>query len=206
VNRIRLLLTEEATGAAVEAELDFDLGPHDLSEVEEIWGPLRREAARRIAREQGPTAVPQHWHWDWRSKGSLLRHPTFRCLGIRCRNEMQGIVMVDADRHRTKLAPDAGKPLMYVEFVEIAPWNSPLFVKQRRFTPVGPRLIEATIRLSDSEGYHGRIGLHSLPQSEVFYERCGMTAMENDASKENLRYYEMTREQAKAFLEKGERP
>lgn len=201
MNPIRVLLIEEATGQNVEGELDFDLGPHDLSEIEAIWGPLRREAARRIAREQGNAAVPQHWHWDWRSKGSLLKYPTYRCLGIRCRNEVQGIVMVDADQHRTTLKPDAGKPLMYIEFIEVAPWNSPLFVKQRRFTPVGPRLMEAAIRLSESEGYHGRIGLHSLPQSEEFYRRCKMTALELDVSKENLRYFEMTREQAKAFLE-----
>lgn len=206
MTRTRVLLTEGATGEVVEAELHFDLGPHDLDQLEVVWGPQRREAARRLAREKGAASVPQHWLWDWRKKGPLLRFPTFRCLGIRCRGELQGVAMLDADRHQATLPPDKGKPMMYIEFIEVAPWNSPFFVSQRRFTPVGPRLMEATIRLSELEGFHGRIGLHSLPQSEEFYRRCGMTMLELDPDKENLRYCEMNREQAKAFLEKGGRP
>jgi hypothetical protein len=206
MSRVPVLLMDGASGGNVEAELDMDLGPHDLDEVEESWGPQRREGARRLVRAKGSAAVPQHWHWDWRRKGPLLRHPTYRCLGIRCQSQMQGIVLVDADQYRARLEPDRGKPLMYIEFVEVAPWNNSQFVAQRRFLPVGPRLIEAVIRLSDAEGYHGRTGLHALPQSEMFYDRCGMTRLELDLKKENLRYYEMTREQAHVFLSQGGRP
>lgn len=197
---LSVLLTEEETGKPVKAELHFDLGPHDLDEIEEAWGPTRREAARRVAKEKGIEAVPQHWHWDWRRKGSLLRFPTFRCLGIRIKDEVQGIVLIDADRYRARLEPDKSKPLMYIEFLEAAPWNNCQFVTKRRYSPIGARLMEAVIRFSEDEGYHGRVGLHSLRQSEAFYERCGMTKMEVDTQKEDLRYYEMSREQAKAFL------
>jgi hypothetical protein len=177
-----------------------------LDELEKVWGPQRREAARRLARERGRSAVPEHWHWDWRSKGALLRYPTYRCLGIRCGGEFQGVALVDADQYQSKIPPDLGKPLMYIEFLEVTPWNNSPLVDKRRYTPVGPRLVEAVIRFSDTEGYHRRIGLHSLSQSEIFYDRCGMTKLGLDTKKENLRYYEMTREQARVFLKKGGRP
>jgi hypothetical protein len=51
------------------------------------------------------------------------------------------------------------------------------------------------------EGFHGRIGLHSLPSAELFYrdviemEDCGP-----DAAYQNLRYFEMTAERARDFL------
>lgn len=206
MSRPTVLLMEESTGEVVNAELDMDIGPHDLEVLESIWGPLRREAARRLAKEHGPESVPQHWQWDWRRKGPLLRYPTFRCMAIRYEEELHGIVLVDADRYVSQIEPDKSKPLMYVEFLEVAPWNISFGGMKRRFTPVGPRLMEAVIRFSQDEGYHGRVGLHSLPQSEQFYERCGMTKLKHDPKKENLRYYEMTRQQAMAFLNRGERP
>lgn len=206
MNGPKLMLTDESTGRVVEAELDLDVGPHDLEEVEKVWGPQRRDAARRLARDKGRTAVPEHWHWDWRSKGTLLRFPTYRCIGIRCQDELQGIALIDADQYQAKIPPDRGKPLMYIEFLEVAPWNNSKLVDKRRFTPVGPRLVEAVIRFSEAEGFHGRIGLHSLPQSETFYDRCGMTKLDPDPKKENLHYYEMTRDQASDFLKKGGRP
>lgn len=60
----------------------------------------------------------------------------------------------------------------------------------------------AAIAFSEQEGFKGRIGLHSLPQAENFYrDRCGMIDLGPDATYQNLRYFEMTPDQAKAFLE-----
>ena len=52
-------------------------------------------------------------------------------------------------------------------------------------------------------GYNGRIGLHSLPQSEEFYLRIQMTDFGADEDhNEQLRYFEMTEEQARQFKAK----
>ena len=51
------------------------------------------------------------------------------------------------------------------------------------------------------EGFAGRVGLHSLPQSEGFYEgTCRMTRGEIDMKYEGLRWFEFTGSGAKEFL------
>ncbi len=202
MTRRAVLLTDETTGCLVEAELDLELGPRDLELIEASCGPLRREAAQRLSQGRAPGAVPEHWHWDWRRKGFLLQVPTYRCLGIRYGTRYQGIAIIAECGHKTRLEP-LDEPLIYIEFIEVAPWNNAQLVAKRRYKPVGPRLLEAVIRLSRDEGYGGRIGLHSLPQSEGFYDRCGLTRLSADAKEEGLRYFEMTVEQAEAFLRRG---
>ena len=62
----------------------------------------------------------------------------------------------------------------------------------------------AAIRLSIEEGYKGRIGLHSLPQSNDFYSnRCGMIDLGADPHYQNLRYFEATPEIAQHLIGKG---
>lgn len=64
----------------------------------------------------------------------------------------------------------------------------------------------AAIAVSEDEGFKGRLGLHSLPQADDFYRKIGMTDLGQDAAYQNLRYFEMTSEQARAFFEQeGER-
>ncbi len=95
-----------------------------------------------------------------------------------------------------------------MEYLENAPWNrKELLFDPPRYRGVGTILIGAAIDLSKSEGFKGRLGLHSLPQSNRFYANtCGMTDMGVDASYQNLSYFEMTPEQAEAFIEKGTTP
>lgn len=57
--------------------------------------------------------------------------------------------------------------------------------------------------MSVDEGNRGRIGLHLLPQADIFYrEKCGMTDLGPDTSyrPRPLRYFDMTEAQAAAFM------
>lgn len=57
------------------------------------------------------------------------------------------------------------------------------------------------------EGFHSRVGLHSLPQAEAFYrDTCRMVCLGADASYQGLPYYELTREKAAEFLNEGGQP
>jgi hypothetical protein len=116
---------------------------------------------------------------------------------------MQGLVMVATAGRVAKLPPDAGKPLVYVDYLESAPWNVKPLVDVPVFAGIGMVLMRAAVQLSIEEGFHGRIGLHSLKQAEDFYrDKCGMRFWGNDAGYQNLPYYEMTRKLAADFTKK----
>ena len=69
-----------------------------------------------------------------------------------------------------------------------------------RFFGVGAVLVAEAIYLSREEGCDGRVGLHSLPQAEGFYARCGMTRVGFDPDYYDLPYYEFTSQQATNWL------
>jgi len=68
-------------------------------------------------------------------------------------------------------------------------------------------LIMTAIQLSLDEGFRGRIGLHSLPQSEDFYRKIvRMNDLGADTSYPGsipLRYFEFTSAEAQAFIQGG---
>ena len=113
-------------------------------------------------------------------------------------------MLLDTVRGRCQIDEQKGKNLVYIDYVENAPWNRPELGTPPRFKGIGSILVGAAIRLSHAEEFKGRLGLHSLPQADDFYARtCGMTDLGPDSDKQNLRYFEMTSAQADAFIAKG---
>jgi hypothetical protein len=99
-----------------------------------------------------------------------------------------------------RLPEQLGRELVYVELLATAPWNRPKFVPDPRYKLVGRLLVGTAISLSVDLGLGGRIGLHSLPQSESWYQTVGgFTDVEFDADK-RMRYYEMTAAAAMTFI------
>lgn len=59
---------------------------------------------------------------------------------------------------------------------------------------------------SREEGFEGRLGLHTLPQSQAFYaEVCGMEPLGVDADYQGLVYLEFAPETAAAFVDVEEK-
>jgi hypothetical protein len=108
--------------------------------------------------------------------------------------------------HNARLPEQLDKPLVYVKYLESAPWNVKAFVPVPKYGAVGTRLLEAAVRLSISEGFGARVGLHALPNpaTEQFYQRRGFIGLGPDAEMEDLPYYEFTAAAAIAFLNEGE--
>ncbi len=199
MKRISTSLVLRSTNEPVVASLVDGVTRELLETAELAWASLRIEGARRLKSAGGD--VPEHWHWDWRRKSSKIDLLAYRCFGIECDGEMQGLMLVNTTNCASRLAGTRGKPLIYVDYIETAPWNLKEFTSQPRYGGVGVRLIEAAVRFSLKEGFGGRVGLHSLPQSESFYENvCGMTRGEIDQHYENLRWFELTAVNGKKFL------
>ncbi len=107
-----------------------------------------------------------------------------------------------------RLEKQKAKPLVYVEFLETAPWNRPDLQKPPTYRGVGGILIGAAINLSIAEGFKGRIGLHYVsPIEQLLLEQMRHdynVGPDPNPSHQGLRYFEMTTQQAQAFLEKGQ--
>lgn len=191
-NTSQVFLRDGATGELISADLYDSILPKHLDDHEQQWKPLIASQA------------PQHGHWDWRKKmAHFSPQLSYQSFAIECSGETQGLMIVNTMK-RGRIQSQANKHLVYVEYLEAAPWN-------RGSTPIlkgiGTVLMAAAIQLSIDEGNQGRIGLHSLPQADSFYkDRCGMTDLGPDVSYHPtfpLRYFEMTEAQAARYLEGG---
>ncbi len=201
-------ILEKKTGKFVSAMFHDQMLIEQLCEAERQWQPYRIEAKQRLL-NAGVTEKEiamfhlQHAHWNWALKsGWFVEDPLgLRCFGIEVNGQWQGLVMIELARHSAELEPDKGKPLVYVEFLETAPWNNKDMVDEPKYGLIGMRLMEASIRLSFEEEFRGRVGLYALPQAEAFYrKKCGMVQIEGSL-KDGMSLFELTQDAAKAFLD-----
>lgn len=201
-------LFDLGTQAYVEAELFDDVTVDDFLVTQLEWRSLVLAATRELVRMRVMELIPGHFHWDWTKKAAQLELLAVSFFGIRCAGILQGLMKIATVGHECHLPEQQGKPLVYIDYLETAPWNVKPLMKAldrpTQYGAVGSRLVEAAVRRSVSEEFRGRVGLHSLPTSERFYiEACGMTPVGRDPAKQNLLWCEFTPEQAEAFLTKG---
>ena len=206
ISRVYLFNVEH--GEPEEAELWDEITEQQLADWEGEWLPELFKAMQRLRRAG---VERRHWpqsrHWNWRKKTEtfqgMLALPGF---SIVCDGLTQGLMLVETTMKRCRIDSQRDRHLVHVEFVENAPWNRQELFDPPRYRGVGSILIRAAIALSEDLEFHGRIGLHSLPQANGFYANtCGMTDLGIDPDYEGLRYFEMTPEQARAFITKGDR-
>jgi hypothetical protein len=179
----------------VHADLYRDYPAVELASVEALWGDAREEAAR-LATAAG-TAPLEHSHWDWRNKADSVEDARHMLVAVECSGEVQGIMAVLRIPRAARLS-DAH--VIYVDYVESAPWNIRSQVTTPRFLGVGTLLLAEAVRLSIEAGHGGHVGLHSLPQAERFYNRCGMTRLGPDSDYFDLMDYEFSEHQATSWL------
>lgn len=149
-----------------------------------------------------PLKVPEHAGWKWSKKlGLTERLLSYQTLAIEFEDVPQGLMMLRTDGSFSRLEGQEGKPLVYVEFLASAPWNLPAVVERPRFRGVGHTMMRKAIEISMDLEFKGRLALHSLPQADDYYRGIGMTLVGKDELKENLNYFEMSPDPAKAFIE-----
>jgi hypothetical protein len=196
-------LKDHNAGKFIEANLIDGLTREDVEKAEADWTPFLDEQVKRMEETGVPRRQwPQHRHWNWRDKyDATEEYLAYRMFGIECQSQIQGLMLVLTAGKNSKIPSQKGKPLAYVHFLAAAPWNLASIVAEPRFSLVGSILVATAIHLSMEEEFQGRIGLHSLPQSDDWYRKtCGMTDLGPDQTVQNLRYFEMTPEQASGFL------
>jgi len=207
MSRQQAHLVRRSDGEVVDVEIDSSLIANDLVLIEQSWGLKRLEilnALQKIGVER--KLFPQSLHWNWTRKVAELRLLEVSCFGVYYDEKWQGVMLTKTASCVSQAAQSRGKPLVYIDYVEAAPWNwniAPLGI-MGELKGAGSLLIHNAVRQSTEEGFAGRVGLHALPQAEKYYEeQCGMTSFGHDPTKQNLTYFEFTEEEARRFMDEG---
>lgn len=193
------------TNEAVEAELWDDISDEHIKLWQDHWLPPIQSKKESLEKNKIPKEKwPQDLHWQWDKKTDWSRKLlSLRRFSIVCEGRLQGLMLVNLTKMTCRAIDHAGKDLAYIEFVSTAPWNRLDISNEQVFSLVGRVMIRVAVDLSREEGFRGRIGLHSLPQANLYYSgRCGMTDLGADDSYHGLVYFEMTEKQAAEFLGK----
>lgn len=148
----------------VKAQLLAVLEPIDLELVERAWAPARERLLQALLAEGVPRSDwPESLHWDWGKKAADPQLLATTGFGIVHANEWQGAVMTKTVSNRARLPDGAGRPLVYVDYIEVAPWNWNVdaLAQRGRYKLVGTALMRGAVAQSRDEGFHGRVGLHA---------------------------------------------
>lgn len=194
-------LLNRVTGAYDPANVFRGLDRDNLDDFTRNWQPALKGARNEHSSwKAAADANVQDSHWDWVNKAKrATQELAYETFAVECNGCTQGLMLVDITKF-ARLEHQRGKELVYVELLATAPWNRPQLVLRPQYKGVGRVLIGTAISLSYDLEFKGRVGLHSLPQSESWYrEHAGFTELGIDAAK-RMRYFEMTEEQASAFL------
>ena len=189
-------------GNVVLAELVCGIGMANMLDWHNAWQP-ELGAIKATLHERGvPKADwPQSGHWQWPEKMAESALLGFETFCVTAENITQAMMRVDITTRQSRLGGTAGRPLVYVDYLEVAPWNQPIVEMPRRFKGAGKVLMIAAAALSVEQEFKGRVGLHSLPQSNSFYEDLGMIDLGPDEEVHGeLNYFEMPAEVAQALI------
>jgi hypothetical protein len=181
----------------VQATVVRDAPPSRLEDIERYWRPAREQAARALAQTG---AGVEHSHWDWENKVRTAGSGHHRIVTVECGGKVQGAMAALGEPRPSAILPEGG-PVIYVDYLETAPWNLKWLPTRPQFLGVGTLLIAEAVLMSLEAGWGGRIGLHSLPGAERFYQTaCQMTMIGRDPDYHDLVYFEFTQAQSSAWL------
>ena len=183
------------------AQLLREMTPEDVEAAAESWEPYFDRAIRGLVLSGTPrSAWPQHLHWNWRYKARATAGlEGYQFSGILCDDAVQGL-MLTTIHQSCRVVTQQQSPMVYIHFLETAPWNLHELAASPEYGGVGQILVADAITQSLRRGWEGRVGLHALPQAQSFYrELVGMTDLGVDPI-EGLVYFESTPEQARAFV------
>ena len=156
-----------------------------LLQIETLWENMLIEAEQ----------ADMDWNWDYKLR-LATNNDRFEAYVIEQDDLVNGVVLIETQWHRSQvsygeaLSLDDRNPLVYVEYLASAPWNRRSLEDPPFFEGVGTALLSFARQRSVELGYGGRVGLHSLPNSEAFYHRCNMPNYGPDPDKDELVYFE----------------
>lgn len=188
----------------VRVDLAEGLDDSHFAFIEARWSPILKQrynqALLHFFELSQPERTDERWrevlasmaiqdqHWKWRSKCAIPHGSHRRILSVLNGSEVEAAMVLrlgEESRDKTQKLP-----VVYIDFVAVAPWNRTTIQDPPRFRNLGTLMVGAAVEVSRSAGFEGRCGLHSLSQAEGFYRRIGMRDLGLDAEYDALRYFE----------------
>ena len=164
--------------------------------METAWSPARLGLAKAL---QASGSDLESSHWNWKFKVERVERGELMLFAVECEGAIQGLMAIPSVPRSSLLTP--GQSVVYVDYLETAPWNLQGPGGSRRFGGVGKVLMREAIELSERLGFGGRVGLHSLEQAERFYqEGCRMMRIGTDPVYYRLAYFEYAKGAGAAWL------
>jgi hypothetical protein len=183
MNRSMLVwLHDNRSQCDVEAELQ-PLADLHIDRANATWVPeFHRRRQLRISDQDFLV-------WDWPSTDKyLLAKNTVRDYVISCAGDVEGMMILQ-EPEPSRLEVRAR--VIYVRYLATAPWNRPSFDQPGRYGRTGTLLLAQAVRESISLGCEGRIGLHSLSESDAFYRKLRLDDFGPDPGNRGLTYFEL---------------
>ncbi len=131
MSRQPVIITDRSNGTEIQATLDTDVPLLRLVDAEAAWAPYRWEAIRQFLASGGP--LPEHCHWNWASKALRFDRSLHRILAIELNDGIEGLIWIWLRGYLARLPAALGQPLVYVDYLETAPWNAREYTSTPRF-------------------------------------------------------------------------
>jgi hypothetical protein len=129
--------------------------------------------------------------WSWFNKALALNGDEYKWFLLMADNKIQAASII----FHPKPSKFDSENVFYIDYLATAYWNRSRANYQKRFSGLGSWLIEHAVHYSINVlRYRPGFCLHSLPNAESFYTRLGMTDFGPDPGKQNLRFFEASRE------------
>lgn len=129
----------------------------------------------------------------------VFHREEFQSFSLVADDIVQGVLLLESVPLMSRLEPD--RSLVYVRYLATAPWNRRTKIGPGWFRGVGTHLLAHAAEVSRTKGCEGRLGLHSLRDSDDFYEKLGLHNLGLDAARRGLNYFELTGAAAAKLVE-----
>lgn len=141
--------------------------------------------------------LPFHdFHWKWFAKYRCLTELNYDWFYIIAENQIQAVCIT----YHPKESLFDKRPIFYIEYIAVAPWNRKSDFIERKFHGIGTLLIQAVCHyFHDVKKYRYGFSLSAVPQATGFYESIGMKAFP-EYDHDDLFFYELDEKSAYKFL------
>ena len=188
----------------VDVELRNFISNANVEDWRKIWVPEHFRLIGRIL-DRGDDIMEhvESAKWNWGKKVYELRVSDNQIgFSLVSQGVTQAMMIIDISK-KCKHWLQSNQNLVYIEYIQSAPWNNrQLNDGNVRYGGTGTILMRKAVEFSRNSLWRGRLGLHSLRNSEGFYRKAGMKELGADANYQGLSYFEMTPHQADIFMDK----